>query len=140
MLVTFLGFSSYFGTMKSLGGDVSAGCFLRDAQSFSNLPGPSGQLVNTELFYRAALNKLKKARLVTLFLAYVWVVFLPEWLHGCKPMNTRLTNHTRQSCASPGVKTEEIRKGRILVGLRDILRVFLEILRLQKHIKPKNNQ
>ena len=31
-----------------------------------------------------------------------------------------------------GVKTEEIRKGRHLVGLRDVWRVFLEILPLHK--------
>ena len=31
-----------------------------------------------------------------------------------------------------GVKTEEIRKGRILAGLRDIWKVFLEILPLHK--------
>ena len=31
-----------------------------------------------------------------------------------------------------GVKTEEIRKGRIWAGLRDIWRAFLEIIPLQK--------
>ena len=31
-----------------------------------------------------------------------------------------------------GVKTKEIRKGRIWAGVRDIWRVFLEILPLQK--------
>ena len=41
---------------------------------------------------------------------------------------------------SPGVKTEEIRKGRILAGLTDIWRVFLEIRPLQKSKeKPRKN-
>ena len=44
-----------------------------------------------------------------------------------------------------GVKTEEIRGGRIVVGLRDIWRVCLEILPLQqskekREQKPKNNK
>ena len=51
-------------------------------------------------------------------------------------------------CVDPrfaGVKTEEIRKGRILAGLRDIWKVFLEILPLQnskekKREKPEKNQ
>ena len=39
----------------------------------------------------------------------------------------------------PGVKTEEIRKGRISTGSRDIWRVLLEILPLQKS-KEKRRQ
>ena len=38
-----------------------------------------------------------------------------------------------------GVKTEEIRKGRIFPGLRDIRRVFLEIVPLHKS-KEKRGQ
>ena len=39
-----------------------------------------------------------------------------------------------------GVKTQEIRKGRILAGLRDIWRVFLEILPLHKYKKTHTQQ
>ena len=46
---------------------------------------------------------------------------------------TNLSNNTR------GVKTEEIRKGRIFPGLRDIRRVFLEIVPLHKS-KEKRGQ
>ena len=40
-------------------------------------------------------------------------------------------SHKNMNFLLSGVKTEEIRKGRILVGLRDIWRVLLDILPLQ---------
>ena len=46
-------------------------------------------------------------------------------------LRVKTRTKVKWSCFT-GVKTEEIRKGRILAGLRAIWKVFLEILPLQK--------
>ena len=46
--------------------------------------------------------------------------------------NTRSGGYGFGGPGNAGVKTDEIRKGRVLMGLRDICRVLLEILPLQK--------
>ena len=62
-----------------------------------------------------------------------------------KSFTQKWRKHCFISFPKSGVKTEEIRKGRILVVLRVMWRVFLEILPLQeesneKHIKNIKKQ